>query len=60
MTPMQAQQPGGQLRRAEVCSREVYADHHTKSETNELGEESAREVAFLMGNIRASDYPTPG
>jgi antirestriction protein ArdC len=57
---MQAQQPGGQLRRAEVCSREVYADHHTKSETNELGEESAREVAFLMGNIRASDYPTPG
>ena len=49
MTYKQAQALGAQVRKGETGSLVVYADRITKTETNEKGEEAAREIAFMKG-----------
>jgi antirestriction protein ArdC len=49
MTYKQAQTLGAQVRKGETGSLVVYADRFTKTETNEKGEEAAREIAFMKG-----------
>ena len=50
MTYRQAQEIGAQVRKGEEGSLVVYAERYTKSEANELGEESER-VAFMKGYV---------
>ena len=49
MTYRQAQELGGQVKKGEHGSLVVYADKITRTETDESGEESAREIAFMKG-----------
>lgn len=49
MTYKQAKALGAQVRKGETGSLVVYADRFTKTETNEKGEEAAREIAFMKG-----------
>ena len=49
MTYKQAQALGAQVRKGETGALVVYADRFTKTETNEKGEEAAREIAFMKG-----------
>ena len=51
MTYRQAQEIGAQVRKGEAGSLVVYAERYTRSEANELGEESEREVAFMKGYV---------
>ena len=47
MTYKQAQERGGQVRKGEKGSMVVYADRYTKTETDEQGEDEARQIAFM-------------
>jgi antirestriction protein ArdC len=49
MTYRQASELGGQVRKGEHGALVVYADHFTKTETGDDGEECEREVAFMKG-----------
>jgi antirestriction protein ArdC len=49
MTYKQAQELGAIVRKGEHGSLVVYASHITKTETNELGEDTEREISFLKG-----------
>uniref|UniRef100_UPI00258D0040 ArdC-like ssDNA-binding domain-containing protein n=1 Tax=Accumulibacter sp. TaxID=2053492 RepID=UPI00258D0040 len=47
MTYKQAAERGAHVRKGETGSLVVYADRFTKTETNDKGEESEREIPFL-------------
>ena len=49
MTYKQAAALGAQVRKGEHGALVVYADRFTKTETDDQGEESAREIAFMKG-----------
>lgn len=49
MTFKQAEEKGAHVRKGERGSLVVYADRYTKRETDDHGEESEREIAFLKG-----------
>ena len=49
ITYNQAQELGGQVRKGEKGSLVVYANRITKTETNDAGEETEREIPFLKG-----------
>ncbi len=49
MTYKQAQETGGQVRKGEHGSLVVYANSITKTETNEQGEDTEREIPFMKG-----------
>jgi antirestriction protein ArdC len=49
MTYKQAQELGAQVRKGEHGSLVVYANRITKTETNEAGEDTEREIPFLKG-----------
>ena len=49
MTYKQAQELGGQVRKGEHGSLVVYANSITKTETNEQGEDTEREIPFMKG-----------
>jgi antirestriction protein ArdC len=49
MTYKQAQELGGQVRKGEFGSLVVFANSITKTETNEKGEDTEREVPFMEG-----------
>ena len=49
MTYKQAQELGGQVRKGETGSLVVYADRFTKTETNDRGEDTEREIPFMKG-----------
>lgn len=49
MTYKQAQEFGGQVRKGETGNLVVYANTMTKTETNENGEESERDIPFMKG-----------
>ena len=49
MTYKQAQELGGQVRKGEHGSLVVYANSITKTETNEKGEDTEREIPFMKG-----------
>jgi antirestriction protein ArdC len=49
MTYKQAQETGGQVRKGEHGSLVVYANSITKTETNEKGEDTEREIPFMKG-----------
>ena len=64
MTYKQAQEQGGQVRKGETGSLVVYADRYIKTETDDHGDESEREIAFMKGytvfNVEQIDgLPTP-
>lgn len=50
MTYNQARELGGQVRKGEKGSLVVYANRITKTETNDAGEETEREIPFLKGS----------
>jgi antirestriction protein ArdC len=49
MTYKQAEEKGAHVRKGERGSLVVYADRYTKHETDDRGEETEREIAFLKG-----------
>ena len=49
MTYRQAQAIGAQVRKGETGALVVFADHITKTETNDKGEEAERQIAFMKG-----------
>ena len=49
MTFKQAQELGGHVRKGERGSLVVYANRITKTETNEAGEDTEREIPFMKG-----------
>ncbi len=49
MTYKQAQALGAQVRKGETGTLVVYADRLTKTETNDKGEETERQIAFMKG-----------
>ena len=49
MTFKQAQELGANVRKGEHGSLVVYADRYTKTETDEQGQESEREIPFMKG-----------
>jgi len=49
MTYKQAQGIGAQVRKGETGSLVVFADSLTKTETNDKGEETERQIAFMKG-----------
>lgn len=49
MTYRQAAELGAQVRKGEHGSLVVYADRYTKTETDERGQESEREIPFMKG-----------
>ena len=49
MTFKQAQELGANVRKGEHGSLVVYADRYTKTETDEKGQESEREIPFMKG-----------
>jgi len=49
MTYKQAQEAGGQVRKSQHGSLVVYANGITKTETNENGEDTEREIPFMKG-----------
>ncbi len=49
MTYKQAQELGGQVRKGEHGSLVVYANSITRTETNEKGEDTEREIPFMKG-----------
>ena len=49
MTFKQAQELGANVRKGEHGSLVVYADRYTKTETDEHGQESEREIPFMKG-----------
>lgn len=49
MTYKQAQELGGQVRKGERGSLVVYANRITRTETNESGEDTEREIPFMRG-----------
>lgn len=49
MTYKQAQELGGQVRKGEHGSLVVFADRFTKTESNNKGEETEREIPFMKG-----------
>jgi antirestriction protein ArdC len=49
MTYKQAQEIGGQVRKGEKGSLVVYANAFTRTETNEKGEDTEREIPFMKG-----------
>ena len=49
MTYKQAQETGGQVRKGEHGSLVIYANSVTRTETNEKGEDTEREIPFMKG-----------
>ena len=49
MTNKQAAERGAQVRKGEHGSLVVYADRFTKTETDDKGQDSEREIAFMKG-----------
>jgi len=49
MTYKQAQAMGAQVRKGETGTLVVFADRLTKTETNDKGEETERQIAFMKG-----------
>src|SRR6202023_3424515 len=49
MTYQQAEELGGQARKGEHGSLVVYANRITKTETNEQGEDTEREIPYMKG-----------
>lgn len=49
MTYKQAQELGAQVRKGETGSLVVFADRFTKTETNDKGEDTEREIPFMKG-----------